>query len=320
MIYTAESVTAWHPDKICDQISDAIVDACLEQDPLSRVAVETLGGHGTVVLIGEVTTRAIVDFSAIARRVYFELCNNEIGVLCNITRQSTDIAQGVDKGGAGDQGIMVGYACNENKMYIPNEMYYARKLLKGFTVDGKSQVTMTEDAIDSIILSVQGKTKTELEEHIKNFLAFEYFNVKTMYCNNTGAFEVGGFDSDSGCTGRKIVVDAYGPRIPVGGGAFSGKDPTKVDRSGAYMARWIALNLLKEKGAKEVEVEIAYVIGGVEPTMVTATIDGFQEKITKYDCRPLAIIERFNLRTPIYQDLAKNGHFGRELPWEKYAR
>ena len=316
MIYTAESVTYMHPDKICDQISDAIVDACLEQDPFSRVAVETLGGHGTIVLIGEVTTKADVDFSEVARKTYFELCKKEIGVLCNIVKQSPDIAQGVDKGGAGDQGIMVGYACNENPMYIPDELFLARLLLKGFTVDGKSQVTIVDDKIDSVVLSIQGKMRKELEEHIKGIVPGK----PKTYCNNTGKFDIGGFDSDSGCTGRKIVVDAYGPRVPVGGGAFSGKDPTKVDRSAAYMARYIALDILNITRTNEVLVTISYVIGGTEPVMVTAEYDGVREKISKkdYDCRPEAIIEQFNLRRPIYKDLAKNGHFGRgkELPWE----
>jgi len=307
-IQTAESVTAWHPDKVCDQISDAIVDACIAQDPFSRVAVETIGGHGVIVLIGEVTTTTEVDFVSIAKEVYEGLFHKDIGVLCTIVKQSPNIARGVDTGGAGDQGIMVGYACRENEVYIPQEMYLARKLLQGFETDGKSQVTIGDTI--TVVLSVQGKTKEELEKYIHAIIP----SVHGMYCNNTGAFDIGGFDGDTGCTGRKIVVDAYGPRVPVGGGAFSGKDPTKVDRSGAYMARWIALDLL-HRGAQEVKVELAYVIGGIKPVMMMATIDGKQETIS-YDCRPQAIIERFDLRKPIYQDIARNGHFGRNLPWE----
>lgn len=315
MIYTAEAVTPYHVDKICDQISDAILDACLEQDPMSRVAVETIGGHGVIVLMGEVTTKADVNFADIAKGVYFDLIGENIGVLTNIVKQSPDIARGVDTGGAGDQGIMIGYACNENEMFIPQESYLARQILKPFETDGKSQVTLEDGVIKNIVLSVQGKIQGELLEYLNS----EYGpNPGNYFCNNTGAFEIGGFEADSGVTGRKIVVDAYGPRVPVGGGAFSGKDPTKVDRSGTYMARWIALNYLKEYGAKEVLVKLAYVIGGNKPIMERAVVDGKEGDIKDYDCRPEAIIERFDLRKPIYKDTAKNGHFGRKnLPWEK---
>ena len=225
-----------------------------------------------------------------------------------ITVQSPEIAQGVDNGGAGDQGIMVGYACNENEQLIPQEMYLARKLLEGFDVDAKSQVTIEKGQVSSVVLSVQGKTREELisrvlESGIK-------VNKKQIYANNTGSFEIGGFDADSGCTGRKIVVDAYGPRVPVGGGAFSGKDATKVDRSAAYMARWIALKLLKKYGAKEVLVYIGYVIGKAEPLIKMALVDGRKTSF-RYDCRPQAIIERFDLRKPIFLETAKEGHTGR---------
>jgi len=325
MIVTAELVSKNHPDKICDQISDAIVDACLEQDPMSRVAVETMGGHGTIVLTGEVTTKAVIDFSSIAKKVYFELTKKEIGVLTNIVKQSSDISMGVDRGGAGDQGIMIGYACNENESYVPNELFLARDLLEPFEVDAKSQVTMVGDKITDVVLSVQGKTRDELQNYLISWFGQHllYCNKKlpNTYCNNTGAFNLGGFDADSGVTGRKIVVDAYGPRVPVGGGAFSGKDPTKVDRSGAYMARWIALNLLKKHGAKEVLVKLAYVIGKPEPIMMKALIDYREVQLLGYgdfNCRPQAIIERFDLRRPIYQQTARQGHFGYdEYPWEK---
>jgi S-adenosylmethionine synthetase len=315
--YTAESVTCYHPDKICDQISDAIVDACIEQDPMSRVAVETMGGHGVVVLTGEVTTKAIVNYASVAKKVYFDLLGKEIGVFTNIVTQSPNISQGVDKGGAGDQGIMIGYACNENEAKIPNELDLSRHLLQPFTADGKSQVTLRNGKVVEVVLSVQNQIKDELEKWVRTFFKDFQDTDFQVYCNNTGAFEIGGFDADAGVTGRKIVVDAYGPRVPVGGGAFSGKDPTKVDRSGAYMARWIAKKHLIETHAYEVLVKLAYVIGKPEPIMQVMIVDGKEYKL-EYDCRPQAIIERFNLRQPIYQKTARQGHFGfAEYPWEQ---
>ena len=319
MMLTAESVSAWHPDKICDQISDGILDECLKQDPYSRVAVETLGGHGKIYLVGEITTKAEVDFIETAKKIYFELTREDIEVFTNIVKQAPEISMGVDSGGAGDQGIMVGYACNENEEKLPHEMYLARDILKPFGVDAKSQVTTVNGKPTNVILSVQGKDRETL---------FSYLEKKMgpgieFYCNNTGSFDVGGFEADSGCTGRKIVVDAYGPRVPVGGGAFSGKDATKVDRSAAYMARWIALTLLKKYGANEVLVKLAYVIGGEQPLMAKAIIDGKDKTILSFrggdfDCRPQAIIERFDLRKPIYRKTARRGHFGiKEYPWEQ---
>ena len=320
MEYTAEAVTKKHPDKICDQISDAIVDACIEQDPMSRVAIETIGGHGDIVLIGEVTTKASVNFSEVAKEIYADLIGKEIRVLTNIVKQSPNISRGVDGGGAGDQGIMIGYACNENIAYIPGELYIARNLLKGFEVDGKSQVTIKDGKISNVVLSIQGKTGEELITYLRGIIGDNI----PVYCNNTGVFEIGGFDGDSGVTGRKIVIDAYGPRVPVGGGAFSGKDPTKVDRSGAYMARLIALEALKYFEAKEVLVKLAYVIGKSEPIMNQVKITMKDGKIIHdwpnrvYDCRPRAIIERFDLRRPIYLQTARQGHFGfKEYPWEQ---
>lgn len=317
MKLTAESVTAYHPDKICDRISDAILDACLEQDPMSRVAVETMGGHGKIYLTGEITTKAEIDPKAIALKVY----GRPAKVYSNIAKQSPEIAQGVDTGGAGDQGVMIGYACNETHNYLPEEMYIARSLLAQYDVDGKSQVVLNENReIESIVLSVMGKTQDDLKAHVYAWLMQSTAKlVKTphIYCNNTGSFDIGGFDADAGMTGRKIVVDAYGPRVPVGGGAFSGKDPSKVDRSAAYMARWVALQLLKKYGAKEVLVKLGYVIGNADPLIKTAIVDGVEEEV-QYDCRPNAIIERFQLRRPIYLDTATHGHFGRtQLPWEQ---
>lgn len=313
----AESVSFMHPDKICDQISDLVLDAYLAQDPKSRVAIETIGGHGRIVLVGEVTSNASVRSKSLVRSWYRKLTGQDISVESYISKQSPQISQGVDTGGAGDQGIMVGYACNENDQFIPQEMYLARKLLKGFSVDAKSQVVIENNKITSVVLSVQGETVKDLKQHVKECGA--KVSDKNIFANYTGAFEIGGFDADSGCTGRKIVVDAYGPRVPVGGGAFSGKDATKVDRSSAYMARWIALKLLKKYGAKAVLVKLGYVIGKAKPLIKQAVIDG-RETSFSFDCRPNAIIEKFDLRKPIFEDLAKNGHFGRvgELPWETF--
>ena len=313
--YIAESVTYLHPDKICDQISDLLLDEYLKVDPRARVAIETIGGHGQIGLYGEVTAKSEVNIKKIVKDYYKKLTGQNIRVQSFITVQSPEIAQGVDNGGAGDQGVMVGYACNENEQKIPQEMYLARKLLEGFDVDAKSQVTIEKGQISSVVLSVQGKTREELIRHVLE--SGIKVNKKQIYANNTGSFEIGGFDADSGCTGRKIVVDAYGPRVPVGGGAFSGKDATKVDRSAAYMARWIALKLLKKYGAKEVLVYLGYVIGKAEPLIKMALVDG-KETSFRYDCRPQAIIERFDLRKPIFLETAKEGHMGRidVNPWE----
>ena len=213
---------------------------------------------------------------------------------------------------------MIGYACTENKSLIPHELYLARLLLTGFTTDAKSQVVLTNKKIQSIVLSVQGKSKQQLKQHVNRLKLTN--GITKCYFNNTGAFSIGGFDADSGCTGRKIVVDGYGPRVPVGGGSFSGKDASKVDRSAAYMARWIALQLLKKYRAKEVLIRLGYVIGGDQPLIKQAIIDG-KETSFKYDCRPAAIIERFNLKQPIYLQTAQKGHFGyiNEYPWEKIS-
>ena len=312
----AESVSFMHPDKICDQISDLILDAYLTQDPKSRVAIETIGGHGRIILVGEVTSRAVVRCTSVVRSWYKKLTGQPIHVESFISQQSPQISRGVDTGGAGDQGVMIGYACRENDQYIPHEMFLARKLLRGFEVDAKSQVVIENKKVTSVVLSVQGEKPESLQEHVIH-CGLEVSR-KNIFANFTGAFDMGGFDADSGCTGRKIVVDAYGPRVPVGGGAFSGKDATKVDRSAAYMARWVALKLLKKYGANEVLVTLGYVIGKAEPLIKSALIDG-REMTFHFDCRPQAIIERFELLKPQYLDLARNGHFGRlgEVSWEK---
>jgi S-adenosylmethionine synthetase len=325
MIYTAEMVTECHPDKICDQVADGILDRCLMQDNHSRVAVEVLGGHGVMYLVGEITTKAVVNYGIVAKEIYFNLTGKKIRVVSKIVSQAPEIAQGVNGGGAGDQGVMVGYACHDNEAKMPHEIYLAKKLLLPFEVDGKSQVTIEDGKITNIVLSVQGKTQRELSIYVADFFMKEDRFLKNckveVFCNNTGSFDVGGFDADTGCTGRKIVIDQYGPRVPVGGGSFSGKDATKVDRSAAYMARYIALQFEKEnpKGS-DVLVQLAYAIGKAEPVMAVVHVNGliFGVDQKKYDCRPEAIIERFGLRNPIYLDLARNGHFGRKnLPWEK---
>ena len=313
--YIAECVSFMHPDKICDQISDMLVDECLKQDKYSRVALEVVGGHGHVVVCGELTTLAKIDIVKLVKEFYFVLTGHQIQVDSHVVTQSPEISQGVTTGGAGDQGIMVGYACNENELYLPQEMFLARKLLDGITTDAKSQVVIIDDKIKSVVLSAQNYSQEDLVKKVNKIIVVE--KDTEIFANNTGAFTIGGFDADSGCTGRKIVVDAYGPRVPVGGGAFSGKDPTKVDRSAAYMARWIALHLLKKHSAKEVIVRIGYVIGGVEPLIRQAIVDGVEMSF-EIDCRPQAIIERFDLLRPIYLQTARDGHFGHigKLPWE----
>lgn len=317
---TAESVSAGHPDKVCDQISDAILDECLRQDPESRVAVEVLGGHGKIFVCGELTTRAELEVKKIARQIYAAIgYSDKVEVILNLVRQSPDIAMGVDNGGAGDQGIMVGYACSENEAMIPQELYVARQILaklpKGFGPDAKSQVTLdSKGKIETIVISAQHAEGQEMGPLIK--LA-ESFSPKRYFINPTGKFTVGGFAGDTGLTGRKLAVDNYGPQIPIGGGCFSGKDSSKVDRSAAYMARRIAVDLLRAKGADEVLVKIAYSIGVAQPVMASAVIDGKNEKISGYDLTPRGIIESLGLKRPQYLKTARNGHFGHGFAWDK---
>lgn len=325
-IKTAESVTPSHPDKMCDIISDAILDACLEQDPNSRVAIETMGGHGIITVTGELTTKAEIDIHEIVRSIV----GQKYGIQTNIVKQSQFIAQGVNDGGAGDQGIMVGYACDENEEMIPQELYLARALAKYIykkhPYDGKTQVTLRDGKIDTVVISFQNVKKEELRE-----LAFEFFQVNSeeelnfkIYTNPAGDWEKGGFDADTGLTGRKLAVDNYGTEIAIGGGAFSGKDYTKVDRSGAYMARRIAVDLLREREAKEVTVKLAYSIGIEEPVMAIARIkekDGVEVEIdikdAGYNLTPKGIKEYLNLDRPIYKETAKWGHFGQGFSWDR---
>jgi len=340
-IYTVESVTSGHPDKVCDQISDAILDACLEQDPKSRVAMEAFGGHGLLIVGGEVTTKARVDFEKVALDVYREIgYTDEIRVITNVVKQSPDIAQGVDTGGAGDQGIMYGFATDETPEYMPKGVVLVHKLTKGLEglrkngeiewlgPDGKAQITVERGKYRTILVSAQHREdisqKQVQEVLIKKLIKSLVGDISVIeiLVNPTGKFAIGGFASDTGLTGRKIMIDTYGGLIPHGGGCFSGKDPTKVDRSGAYMARYAAKNLVAQGAAKECLVAVAYAIGRAEPLMIEAInekgedINGIVRE--KFDFKPLSIIEKLDLRKPIYKKTAAYGHFGREeFPWEK---
>jgi len=339
-IYTVESVTSGHPDKICDQISDAVLDECLRQDPRSRVAVETFGGHGLLVVCGEVTSNAKVNYEAVARKVYKDIGHdNDLNVVVNVVQQSPDIAQGVDTGGAGDQGIMYGYATNETPEYLPKGVALVHKLTSGLEKlrrsgnltwlgpDGKSQVTLDGDRPINVLVSTQHKAEVSNEEIRWSLIEklikpLELDGASEILVNPTGKFVVGGFEADTGLTGRKIMVDTYGGLIPHGGGCFSGKDATKVDRSAAYMCRFVAKNLVAGGLAKQCVVSVAYAIGRAEPLMVEALNEKGESLADvvkkKFDFRPLAIIERLDLRQPIYFKTAAYGHFGKDgFPWEK---
>ncbi len=366
--FTSESVSKGHPDKVCDQISDAILDEILRKDKTARVACETYITRGLVIVGGEITTRTWVDVEQIARDVIkdigydnaqFGFNGNTCAVVNVIGKQSPDISQGVDVGGAGDQGLMVGYAVNETPEYMPLSLVLSHEILKKLESvrkskkldylgpDAKSQVTVEyKDGkpvrIDTVVLSTQhtekilDKSGNQITEKSKKEIADAAIwpvvkkwadkNTK-IYINPTGKFVIGGPQSDTGLTGRKIIVDTYGGRCPHGGGAFSGKDPTKVDRSAAYMARYIAKNIVAAKLAGECTVQIAYAIGREEPVGFYVDTDGTgilpDEKLAKiarkvFPLTPRGIIEHFKLRNPIYRQTAAFGHFGRkEFPWEK---
>jgi len=345
MIRTAESVTEGHPDKVCDQISDALLDAYLEQDPLSRVAIESFGCHGLMVIGGEVTSNAEnIDAKDLARKLYHDLgYENDLEIITRIVKQSPDIAQGVDVGGAGDQGIMYGYATSETPELMPKPVILAHKLVQGLAnlrkkqnpgfgwlrPDGKTQVTMVGDKVKNVLISTQHAADISQPE-IKEGLTKELIepiigdlNGVEVLVNPTGKFVVGGFESDTGLTGRKIMVDTYGGLAPHGGGCFSGKDPTKVDRSAAYMARRVARDLLQKFGLRECQVALAYAIGRAEPLMVTVRTPQFRKDLAdyarnNYDLTPKGIIEFLNLRKPIYRNTACYGHFGRPgFKWEE---
>lgn len=377
-LFTSESVTKGHPDKICDQISDAILDEMLKQDPMSRVACETTCTTGQVLVMGEITTNAQVDIPSIVRKTVCDIGydddkkgfnGNTCAVLTALDKQSADIAMGVDKSyelknneedqynlnGAGDQGMMFGYACDETEELMPMPISLAHKLAVKLTevrengtlpylyADGKTQVTVEyEDGkpvkVKAVVVSSQHSADVELsqlrediiEKVIKTTIPAELIDEDTVYyVNPTGRFVIGGPNGDSGLTGRKIIVDTYGGYARHGGGAFSGKDPTKVDRSAAYAARWVAKNIVASGLAKKCEVELAYAIGVAKPVSVmvdtfgTGTIsdDKISEIVGKvFDLRPSAIIERLDLRKPIYKNVAAYGHMGREdlgVSWEK---
>ena len=315
MIRTAECITPRHPDKICDRISDAILDECLRQDPNSRVAVETCGGHGHVFITGEITTNAKVNVPQIVQRI----CRKPMELTVNLVEQSNFIAQGVDTGGAGDQGIMVGYACNENEELIPHELYLARQLCKmiykRYPHDGKTQVTLENGKVTAVVASFQNAPREDLQKIVRGWLGNEEAEI---HCNPAGDWDVGGFDADAGVTGRKLVVDNYGPRIPIGGGAFSGKDASKVDRSGAYMARRIAVDILEGQKVNEVYVYLAYAIGHPHPVQATAIIDGDEIQLDldgKYDLSPQGIKSHLKLTKPVYEETAMWDHFGNGFMW-----
>ena len=375
-LFTSESVSEGHPDKVADQISDSILDAILKQDPVSRVAAETLTNTGLVVLAGEVTTNAEVDYIQVARdtikRIGYD--NTEYGidykgcaVLVAYDKQSNDIAQGVDQAsddhlntGAGDQGLMFGYACDETDTLMPAPIYYAHRLMERqaqqrksgalpfLRPDAKSQVTMRYidgkvDSIDTVVLSTQhnpdqSETPTKMkasfieavvEQIIKPVLPKEWLKNTKYLINPTGRFVVGGPQGDCGLTGRKIIVDTYGGAAPHGGGAFSGKDPSKVDRSAAYAARYVAKNVVAAGIARQCQIQVAYAIGVARPMNVTVYTEGTglipdaqiaQLVQEHFDLRPKGIIQMLDLLRPIYEKTAAYGHFGRDEPefsWER---
>ena len=375
--FTSESVTEGHPDKICDQISDAILDAIIAKDPMARVACETMTSTGLIMIAGEVTTNCYVDIDEIARETVREIgydrakygfdCDS-CSVLTSLKGQSPDIAQGVNSSlearggeadendtGAGDQGMMFGFACDETEDYMPAPIYYAHKLTKKLSEvrkngtlsylrpDGKSQVTVEYDddnvvRIDNVVISSQHAPDVEhaqiekdiIEKVIKAVLPAELLDENTKYyINPTGRFVIGGPQGDCGLTGRKIIVDTYGGYASHGGGAFSGKDPTKVDRSAAYAARYVAKNVVASGIAKKCEIQLAYAIGVAKPLSILVNTYGTgkisDDKIVEiinenFDLRPSAIIKNFDLRRPIYKQTAAYGHFGRSdinVPWEK---
>ena len=363
-LFTSESVTEGHPDKVCDQISDAVLDAILEKDKMARVACEVCATTGLVLVMGEVTTTSYVDIQKIVRDTVREIGYDRgkygfdadnLAVITTLDEQSPDIAMGVDKDGAGDQGLMFGFATNETEEMMPLPILLSHKLTKRLSdlrknevvdylrPDGKAQVTVEYDGekvvrIDNVVISTQHSEKVELEE-LKEFVKKEVIDYvlpkelvdenTQIFINPTGRFVIGGPKGDSGLTGRKIIVDTYGGYARHGGGAFSGKDPTKVDRSACYMARYISKNLVAAGVADKLEIGLSYVIGVPEPSSIMVNTYGTskytEEEISKivYDnfkLTPKQIIETLDLRRPIYKQTAAYGHFGRldlDLPWER---
>jgi len=321
MIRTAECVSPMHPDKMCDRISDTLLDLHLQQDSNSRVAIETCGGMGEVYITGEVTSNAVVTKENIIKVVHDVTTDDTINVIININQQSPEIANGVDTGGAGDQGIMIGYACRDNKQFLPQEYFLSRELNKHvfskYPYDGKTQVTMNGNSL-RVVCSFQNAPAKELQQLVMEYFEdySDYF-IESLHCNPAGDWNIGGFTADAGLTGRKLAVDNYGPRVPLGGGAFSGKDSTKVDRSAAYMGRRIAVDILEERPeVQEVMVQLAYAIGYDQPLQATAIVDGEHEFIKGYDLSPKGIIDFLELRKPIFGDSAAFGHMGAGFKWK----
>jgi len=319
MIRTAEFVTPKHPDKLCDRISDLILDLHLVEDPHSRCAIETCGGHGKVFITGEITSNADVSDDDI-RTIVHNVTGIE-DVTIHLVKQSPEIAQGVDTGGAGDQGIMIGYACNENEEFVPQEYYLARKLCmeiyEVYPFDGKTQVTIINDDSVRVVASFQNSDSNTIRHIINSFFYNFKYKIDSVHVNPAGEWKQGGFDADAGVTGRKLAVDNYGPRIPLGGGAFSGKDATKVDRSAAYMARKIAVDYLKDTNASEVLVRLAYAIGYDQPLEASVIIDGVQSPLESsvYDLTPKGIINYLQLLEPTFSETSEWGHMGRSTTW-----
>lgn len=316
---TAESVSPKHPDKLCDRISDAILDAYLAEDPEARTAVETVGGHGRIFITGEVRSSVHPELEPIVRRI----AGDDIDLEIHLVKQSPEIARGVDTGGAGDQGIMVGYACDETPEQLPLEVVLSRNLNQflyaKWPYDGKTQVTLRDDEIVAVVASFQNAAKTQLESAVHKWLTDKVSaqDVK-IHANPAGDWSQGGFDADAGLTGRKLVVDNYGPRIAIGGGCYSGKDASKVDRSAAYMARKIARDYLAKRKAHEVYCRLAYAIGYDQPLEATVTVDGVEEAVTGYDLTPRGIAQFLDLVSPQFERTAEYGHYGHpEFTWEK---
>ncbi len=310
-IKTAECVSPKHPDKICDIIADSLLDAYLTIDKNSRTAIEVMGGHKLITINGEVTSLGKPDLESIVRGIV----GDDYTVQINIVAQSPEIARGVDIGGAGDQGIMKGYATAETKSMMPLEYELARNLCqeiyKVYPFDGKTQVTLIDGKVSAVVASFQHAPTEALTTLVKSIINSEYY-----FINPAGEWNQGGFDADTGLSGRKLIVDNYGPEIPIGGGSFSGKDYTKVDRSGAYMARKIAVDFI-HSGAQEVFVKLAYAIGIPEPVMAVAIVDGKEIPITNYNLTPRGIRELLKLDEVTYADTATWGHFGRGCRWDK---
>ena len=321
MIRTAECVSPMHPDKMCDRISDTLLDLHLEQDPNSRVAIETCGGNGLVYVTGEVTSQYKITDDEIIEVVKDITTDDSIEVITNLNTQSPEIAQGVDIGGAGDQGIMIGYACRDNEEFLPQEYYLSRELNKfifdKYPYDGKTQVTMNGNSL-RVVCSFQNAPADELEKLVMEYFEdFPQYHIEALHCNPAGDWNIGGFTADAGLTGRKLAVDNYGPRVPLGGGAFSGKDCTKVDRSAAYMGRRIAVDILEQRpDVQEVVVQLAYAIGYDQPLQATAIVDGEHEFIKGYDLSPKGIIDFLELRNPIFSNSAGFGHMGAGFKWK----